>query len=284
MIGQGPKDVSADDPLPADLQAGDTVHRGDIAVVVPDPGQTAAVVADNEDGTVIELVIANDETGRVQLVEAEAPTEPVAVAAFAVPNQCSDGAYHLEGAKWNQQVVWYFDAGTTPSANSVDNVETGIKTAAAAIVNSRNSCGITDQVSATESYAGRTNAKPNLTSSSTAVTCGNTDGKNVVGFGYLPSGTLGITCLWYGADNVTIEADIRLTTRRSWFAEAVPSGCSNRWGIESVATHEFGHAFGLAHVSQTSHPELTMSTQAMPCTNDKLTLGLGDIRGLRALY
>jgi hypothetical protein len=42
--------------------------------------------------------------------------------------------------------------------------------------------------------------------------------------------------------------------------------------------------FGLAHVSQATHPELTMSTQAFPCQNEKVTLGLGDVRGLRTIY
>jgi predicted Zn-dependent protease len=63
-----------------------------------------------------------------------------------------------------------------------------------------------------------------------------------------------------------------------------PSSCSNRYSIEAVATHEFGHAFGLAHVSETYHPSLTMSTVIRSCQASESTLGLGDVRGLNALY
>ena len=64
----------------------------------------------------------------------------------------------------------------------------------------------------------------------------------------------------------------------------MPSGCSNRYGVEAVATHEFGHVFGLGHVSETNHPTLTMSTAAGACSNAPYSLGLGDVRALRSLY
>ena len=285
MVGDEPRQVSADQPLPADLAEGDIVTLGEIGVVVPPPGMTASVTGEKDDGTNVRLAILNPIGGAVRLVEVPEPvTGPVAVSDFASVNECNDGAYNLEGSHWATNYTWYFDAGSTPSVNSKAYVETGLQVGAAAIVNQRNKCGFVDQVSATETYAGRTTAAPNMTATSTAVTCGNTDGKNVVGFGYLPTSYLAITCNWYGGDNVSIEADIRLSTRHSWFSEAVPSGCSNRFGVEQVSTHEFGHVFGLAHVSQSTHPELTMSTAAYPCSNDKVNLGYGDIRGLRALY
>jgi hypothetical protein len=285
MVGAEPRQFSADQPLPADLAEGDIVVLGEIGVIVPPPGQTAGVIAEQDDGNSVRLVVQNPVGGAVRLVEAPEPvTGPVAVTDFATVNECNDGAYNLEGSHWTTNYSWYFDAGSTPSANSQANVEIGLQTGANAITNQRNKCGYVDKVSATNSYAGRTTAAPNLTANSTTVTCGNTDGKNVVGFGYLPTNYLAITCDWYGADNVSFEADIRLNSRRSWFSQAVPSGCSNKDGIEQVSTHEFGHVFGLAHVSQTTHPELTMSPQAAPCSNDKLNLGWGDIRGLRALY
>ena len=284
MVGRDPQEVSADQPLPADLAPGDIVSLGSVSIVVPEPGRTVGAIADLDDGTAVELAIESSPEGLVRLVEAPKPADPIAVTQYATTTECNDGAYNLEGPHWATDLHWYFDAGTTPAANSKLNVETGLENAANAITHSRNSCGFADQVSATNSYGGRTTTNVNMTSTTSAVTCHPPDGKNVVAFGYLPSGVLGITCVYSDASNHITETDIRLSTSRSWFALAVPAGCSNRVGVEQVATHEFGHAFGLAHVSQTTHPELTMSTQARSCSNDKYSLGWGDIRGLRALY
>jgi hypothetical protein len=285
VVGSDPREVSADEPLPPDLQAGDIVQRGGFGVVVPPPGTGVAMVVDNDDGTAIELVVENPVDGAVRLVMAPEPIlGTVQVEQLATTNECNDGAYKLEGPHWASTLSWSFNASTTPSANSQTNVEIALQNGANAITSSRNSCGLVDTVTATNQYLGRTTAKPNMTATSTTVTCGNTDGKNVVAFGYLPHSTLGQTCLWFDGSNVTFEADMRLNNQRAWFALGVPAGCTSRDGVEQVSTHEFGHAFGLAHVSQTTHPELTMSPIAKMCSNDKYSLGLGDILGLRALY
>jgi hypothetical protein len=55
--------------------------------------------------------------------------------------------------------------------------------------------------------------------------------------------------------------------------------------LEAVLTHEAGHVFGLAHVGESRHGRLTMSPYIDGvCNNQESTLGLGDLRGLEALY
>ena len=48
---------------------------------------------------------------------------------------------------------------------------------------------------------------------------------------------------------------------------------------------KFGHAYGLDHVGEVNHGRLTMSTFIDgTCENQESTLGLGDMKGLEALY
>lgn len=281
MVGDEARVVSADEALPDDLVAGDVVRRAGIEVIVPEPGQDVTVVAEMDDGTSIEIAIRNPLGGAVELMQP--PEEPLVIAAGST-NACEDGAFKLSGHKWKSQYQWKFFSGSTPAANSVANVEQGLKNAAAAITTSRNSCGLADLVDITQAYLGRTASAPGIKSANGVVSCTNNDGQNIVGFGSLPTGVLGIACAWSDGAGGAIEGDIRLNTRYNWYALQPPSGCSNRFGVEPIATHEFGHVFGLGHVSEANHPNLTMSTAARACSNAPLSLGLGDVRALRQLY
>ena len=50
------------------------------------------------------------------------------------------------------------------------------------------------------------------------------------------------------------------------------------------ATHEFGHAFGLNHVSESSYPTETMSSAATSCSLADASLGRSDYAGLYDHY
>jgi hypothetical protein len=270
------------DALPADLRAGDIVHMNGVAVEVPALGETVTLAADGDDGSHLELTIAHFADDHVEVLVDAPVLEPDVLEASV--GACQDGAYHLMGHKWTTEYRWMFAAATTPSANSVANVETALIHAGNAIANSRNDCGLADQVSATQRYLGRTAAKPNISATTTSVSCGSRDNTSSVGFGGLPNAYLGVACTWSDGNHHALEGDVRLSTRHAWFALDVPSGCSNRFGVQAVATHEFGHVFGLNHVSEADHPNLTMSTAAASCSNAPYSLGLGDVRALRQLY
>jgi hypothetical protein len=156
---------------------------------------------------------------------------------------------------------------------------TVIRRAFANVTGARNDCGRPDAVSATNRYLGTTALKPAVTSSGR---CGTPDGHNVIGFGPLGGYYAGYTCIWW-AGGAIVEADMRLDTDSRW-ALSAPS-CANELMMEALLTHEVGHAYGLAHVGESNHGRLTMSVYIDGlCESQEVTLGLGDLKGLEALY
>jgi hypothetical protein len=193
---------------------------------------------------------------------------------------CRDGAYKLSSSRWTTPMRWSFRASSTPRGVSRAGAEAAVRRAAANVVNGRNSCHLPDRISATQRYLGRTRTPTDVRDDST---CGPPDGRSVVAFGALRPPDMAITC-WWTAGGRTVEADIKLNKAYYRWVTRVRPGCSLAWSIEAVATHEFGHAFGLDHVGEGLHGHLTMSPLIAPCQDSEATLGLGDVRGLQALY
>lgn len=276
-----------------DVQPGDPVFRNGLTVIAPEAklGVFAELLFD--DGRTHTLHLRTDEHGAVFLIEdaIDGDEEVVHVAGEAAGEAsasgatapCSDKASKALPYKWNKRFDWRFRAGSTPSGSSADAMEAKLKRAATNITASRNSCSMADQVGATQSYLGRTTKAAQITA---AAACGaSPDGTNVVDFGDLPDGTLGLACVWYDGAGNAVEADVRFNkVDAKWYADK-PSSCSGRFSVEAVATHEFGHVFGLGHVTESKNGNLTMSPQINgACQNAEATLGRGDVLGLRAKY
>jgi hypothetical protein len=200
-------------------------------------------------------------------------------AATAIP-ACRDGAYVLNGTRWRKPLDWYYRSASTPSGISAADALRALRRAASNITRARNNCGLEDRVSAQAAYQGTTTRNAGVGSSNS---CLASDGMNVVSFGDLAGGTVGYTC-WWTSNGTTVEADIKLNKHDYRWTVGVTSACRNKFGIQDLATHEFGHVFGLGHVGEASHGNLTMSPMIRPCQNSETTLGLGDVRGLEALY
>ena len=199
---------------------------------------------------------------------------------FELQSACSDGAYQATGYRWTTRLNWRFKASSRPKGWSSSGTAAVLARAASNITNGRNDCGLPDAISATNLYRGTTSRAPNIGSGGG---CRGRDGYNVVGFGTLPSGYLGLTC-WWTYNGRIVEADIKLNKAYyHWYIKR-PSGCTRKWSVEAAATHEFGHAFGMAHVSEASHPSLTMSPVIKACQSSEKTLGWGDLRGLQSQY
>jgi hypothetical protein len=217
---------------------------------------------------------AGPAAGRVSMqAQSAALADTRAATTAKVISPCSDGAYNLIGAKWTDTLKWQFRAGSTPAGLSRTGVESVLKQAFANVTGARNDCGLGDNVSATAAYTGTTTRKPS---------CSTYDGYNVIGFKSLSGGTLARTCYWMMGDRI-IEADIIINSNSAWALSV--AGCLRRSLLEATMTHEVGHAFGLDHVAELTHGRLTMSPMLDAlCNNNESTLGLGDVRGLEALY
>ena len=158
--------------------------------------------------------------------------------------------------------------------------ERGSRSAVASITGERNDCGRPDRVDARATYQGRTAARPGVTSDGG---CGAQDGTSVVGFGDLPT-TCSRSRARYssrcGRIDTSVESDVCSTSDTSVDDVAAPAR-QTRPCFDRVATHEFGHVFGLDHVSETE-PRQSDHERARigACDDSAFTLGKGDMLGL----
>ena len=147
------------------------------------------------------------------------------------------------------------------------------------ITGARNDCGRADNVDAQSLYQGVTRLEP----------CEGEfgDGWNVIGFGHMPADlpdAIALTCPFAFDNGRMTEVDIIINEDVAWaLSDEDCRGFEEM--LEATVTHEIGHAFGLGHVSERRHGDLTMSTRSNgACNNEESTLGLGDLLGLEELY
>jgi Matrixin len=256
------------------------ISAGGISVVVPGPGRAVWAAALQSDGHWRTVGVKVGPDGRVSIVTSFPIVNGSGPPGQGREDPCSDGAYSLYSTTWSSTNDWKFNVSTTPDEVGQDAATGAVKDSAKNITQVDNNCGLGDNVSATQLYEGTTTKSANIGSDSS---CLSKDGTSVVSFGNLASSDLAMTC-WWTVGNDTVEADIKLNkTEYSWVVN-IGSNCSTKFSVEAVATHEFGHAFGLGHVTEGSHSALTMSPVISTCQNSEATLGLGDVKGLEAQY
>jgi hypothetical protein len=194
---------------------------------------------------------------------------------------CTDEAHSLEGFHWNSVYRWHFNAESVPAGLDPDTTLAVIQTAFDNVLSERNDCGRPDTIHAKALYQGDTTQKP----------CTDTpDVQNTISFGELPDATspdaIAYTCPFFGGPDadtrIAVDADIVILKDLPWSLS--DKSCFLQYSLEATITHEVGHVFGLDHVTERDHGELTMSTTLDACDNSGSTLGLGDMLGLEELY
>jgi hypothetical protein len=272
---------------------GQVLFVGGLYMTVPPRGQSVAGDTLSTDGYERGVVVESRRDGTVAVYAGQAlealshkgrSTESAASPATAdtplMPSACSDSAYSTYSSKWTSTLNYWIKSSSTPDEVHSDNAISALKAAAGNITGAHNDCGLSDNVGASTSYQGTTSAGTNVTSTGG---CDTNDNKNVVGFGSIPSTMLALSCWWFSSGS-TFAGDIRLNKASYEWVANIGSNCSNKFSIEAVSTHEFGHLFGMGHVSDSSHGNLTMSPTIAACQSSERTLGLGDVRGLESKY
>jgi hypothetical protein len=110
------------------------------------------------------------------------------------------------------------------------------------------------------------------------------DGINSVVFGEYVSdpNVIAQTIIWYykiGSIGRIVEFDITLEDNQPFgFGEI------NKFDVQGIATHEYGHAFGMSDLYTSTCSQQTMYGYSWFGDVEKRTLENGDIKGIRILY
>ncbi|MDX6360639.1 MAG: hypothetical protein QOH37_3693 [Nocardioidaceae bacterium] len=265
---------------------GRVVYAGRVSVVVPPPGMTVSGEGVGRHAAVPGLRVTNTGAGVRAVVGTARGRGRVEAKRGTSAPACKDRTFHLEpgAAPWVTSLRYSVNLSKAPAdAHKVTLVDQ-IKAADANVRKGRNTCGKPHLATPAAHYLGRSSVRPHITASSSFVSCGTYDTKNVVAFGDLPSGLLGWTCNWWSGTTHLSAADILMDNGASMATE-LPTDCFDIWDFEGVVTHEMGHVYGMAHTgSGSGHDNLTMQHELTPCSTYARTLGLGDWLGMKKMY
>jgi hypothetical protein len=269
------------------------IRDNGVGTVLPDPGQSVFVDATTTEGFQ-ELEVTRYEDGTVDLNHVgdeseDAQTSPDLVTAAGGPSECSDRAFNLRDYKAFVVLRGYFNTNSTPNDLSRRAAARAVRRGTADIFDSRNNCHMGDRVPDRigMSYEGNINARAQI---GTGGNCIGQDRKSVVSFGTLRESALAVTCTerhlidgeWH-----TKWSDIMINKAHfEWTTRPQSRSCNGRkYDVESTVAHERGHTFGLDHVSESTHGNLTMSDRSNgPCQLSERSLGRGDVLGLARKY
>lgn len=270
------------------------IRDNGIGTILPAPGQSIYVDALTTTGSQ-ELEVTRYMDGTLELdhvgdeTEAAQQPEPELGAAASGPAACRDGHYNNLDRKVHADLKWYFNPRTAPSELSRKGAARAIRRGTVNITEVQDNCGgLPDRVKWRMLYQGSTRATAQLGKSGN---CNGNDMDTVVSFGTLPRSALAVTCTITtperGPNNDRVKwSDIKLNSSHfNWTTRPQSPSCKRRYDVESTITHERGHTFGLAHVSESDHGNLTMSDRSNgTCQSSERTLGRGDALGLNRKY
>jgi hypothetical protein len=247
------------DATGANAESSDQFRDIDTIFMVPKDGDWAYVK--------IEFFMHDDGTGNFASAVDAARADMLArfPGAIEVPAGSVSAAFVTSGFKWaSGHANWAYNGTGAPAG--ISGTALGAISAAAATWGAQG---------ANFSFLGG-----GATGAGTGACGGGTDGANTVGWAIQAGAVLGVTCSWFGGSAgggmaAASEFDMQLDPEWNW-----TTGPAIQIDLQSVATHEFGHALGLNHSAQSS----AVMYASYPSGTDKRTPTADDIAGITAIY
>jgi len=268
------------------------IEKDGLGVEVPARGSSSEITFDYTDGTSESLSVTRDSDGSLAISSSSdainsSQTVPENLVAGLGSSNCgSPFDFIYSGKKPAQSYNWWYKPSGEPNGNSLNRIGESFITWKSG-VNRCNSTIIPNSYSSNyegiSAYSIPIVYDPDVSPYPYCVTP--QSAKDLVGWGFMPSGVLGATCRTNsnqttGAYRVSIM--FNSNTAVKWYAGFDPQGCSGDfYDLKGVATHEVGHSLGLAHVD---HSGQTMRNSAGPWDKDLRGLGYGDVHGAATLY
>jgi len=258
---------------------GRLVTDGRVSVRVPPAGMSVAGDGVGTHGEVRGLTVTNTGATVRAVRDPAGAASGTTSARRGSPPACKDRTSNLEGHRWKTGLRYHVNLKAMPGRLHGNKVVKQIKIANGNMRKGRNTCGKPRLKTPASHFLGRTAAKPNIKPG--GPTCGAGNSRNVVAFGHLPGGLLGWTCYWFFGSRM-VGADMLIDNGPNLVTN-LPRSCTDKWDFEGTVTHEWGHAYGLAHTGS-GHANLTMQHILSPCSTYARTLGLGDWIGMNKMY
>ena len=270
---------------------GRPIVDGAVGAVLPSPGNGVYVEALTTSGTQ-ELEIKHLRNGAIELehVGNESRDASEAGTAFPAsskaPGECGDAAYQSNDQRIASGLAYRINYRTTPAEISRLSAIAAIRKAGGNVADTVNGCKLGDRVPAGVSYKGLSTTNASISSTGG---CTRNDRLSVVSFGRLSGGVLAVTCNYFGLNpgfNSVNTSDIKVNSVSfRWTTSPRAKSCRSAYDLEAVVTHERGHSFGLGHIPERAHRNLTMSPLINgPCQGSERSLGRGDVIGLDRKY
>lgn len=263
------------------------VFLGGTEIAVPPIGtgyllEAVELAIPGQDPEGVELFVESHSSGFVVREHVDLGGTPTPSA----KSQCSDATRGAGVAyKVKSNFTYRIRTGSVPGNVGASNGVTAINNSYANIIRHANDCSeVRDPNAPTMAYAGSTTVAANFSADGSSCT---PDATSVVEWGQLVGSAIGRACVTYSMATGAVTAwDLRLDSTVTWdYTQSDGCFSGNAIDISSVATHEFGHVYGLSHVSESTSPNLTMSTAINgPCQTGERTLGRGDMDHMFAKY
>jgi Matrixin len=206
---------------------------------------------------------------------------------------CSETAVNYLGPSWyGRTYYWFLNEDTVADrtnlnvSKTISNLRQGITNMTQGI----NNCGYSGTIAAYSQFQGNSSLYANINSSAQC-SVNFPDGAQTDSFGPMNSsvynqsthmGTLASTCYaWDPKNPGNMVEDDTYFGSNVHLANSLPSKCTHAEDLQTAATHEYGHVFGLDH--ETSGPDEVMYPKRPWCT-PRRHLGNGDWHGMKNLY